>query len=99
MNKKILLITGGTGGHVFHGSNLAEHLIENNYKVSLVADKRGYKFLNNFKNLDVTVIPSTPILKNNIISQFSSLSIVFYSIFNSYLFLKQFIILLIVLIF
>ena len=87
MNRvKVLIAIGGTDGHVFPGCNLAEHLIENNYKVSLVADKRGYKFLNNFKNLDVTVIPSTPILKNNIISQFSSLSIVFYSIVRSLFF-------------
>ncbi len=88
MNKvKVLIAIGGTGGHVFPGCNLAEHLIENNYKVSLVADKRGYRFLNNFKNLDVTVLPSTPITKKNIISKLFSMSIIFYSILRSLFFL------------
>ena len=41
MNKKfkILIAIGGTGGHVFPGCHLAQHLIEKKFDVELVTDK------------------------------------------------------------
>ena len=51
MNKKIKVVisAGGTGGHVFPGWNLAKHLIDSNYEVELVTDKRGQRFLKNLQ--------------------------------------------------
>ena len=62
MSKKIkaLIAVGGTGGHVFPGCNLALHLLKKNYDVILTTDKRGNKFLQNFSNLDVHILPSSP---------------------------------------
>ena len=45
MKKKILISTGGSGGHVIPAISFYEHLKEN-FDVSLVVDQRGHKFLN-----------------------------------------------------
>ena len=42
MSKKIktMIVAGGTGGHVFPGCSLADHLIKNNYEVEIITDKK-----------------------------------------------------------
>ena len=44
---KAFIAVGGTGGHVFPGCNLAEFLIQKNYEIKLITDKRGKKYLKN----------------------------------------------------
>lgn len=44
--KKILICTGGTGGHIFPAISLAEYL-EKNFNVDFVTDYRAKKFINN----------------------------------------------------
>ena len=44
MKKKILISTGGSGGHVIPALNFYEHLKENN-EVFLTSDLRGLKFI------------------------------------------------------
>ena len=55
MNKKIkvMIAIGGTGGHVFPGCCLADHLDKKIYDTELVSDKRGLKFLKNYKNFKI----------------------------------------------
>ena len=45
MNKKILISTGGSGGHVIPATIIYKHL-ESNFDVSMTSDLRGVKFLN-----------------------------------------------------
>ena len=85
--KKILIATGGTGGHVFPAYSLANHFIKNNYNVKLTTDKRGYSYLKNYKNLNLIKIPSSPLNKNNIFKLLFSILIILFSVFRSLFFL------------
>ena len=46
MKKKIIITTGGTGGHIFPMLGLYDYLIANKYDVSFVSDQRVKKYLN-----------------------------------------------------
>ena len=85
--KKILIATGGTGGHVFPAYSLANYLINKNFIVKLTSDERGLKYLKKFKNLNLIQIPSSPLVKKNIFKFFFSIFIIIFSIFKSLLFL------------
>ena len=82
MTKKILIATGGTGGHIFPAYSLADYFTKKNYKVQVATDRRGYKFLQEFKNLNLKIIPSSPIFKKNIFKLAFSISVIIYSIIN-----------------
>ncbi len=89
MNKEIkaLIVIGGTGGHVFPGCSLAEHLIGKGYKTHLVTDKRGYRYLEKFKNLRFSLLPSVPFVSKNLITLSYSSILISYSIIRSLFFL------------
>ena len=44
--KKILISTGGSGGHVLPALNIYDHL-HNNFDISIITDKRGSRFIDN----------------------------------------------------
>ena len=84
---KAFIAVGGTGGHVFPGCNLAEFLIQKNYEIKLITDKRGKKYLKKYEHLDINILPSTPIINKNVFHLFISLVSLFYSILRSLIFL------------
>ena len=43
--KKIIITTGGSGGHVIPALSIYDHLKEN-FKVEIVTDNRGKRFIN-----------------------------------------------------
>ena len=49
MKKKILISTGGSGGHVIPALTIHDHL-KNDYDVMISTDLRGYKYLDNNNN-------------------------------------------------
>ena len=86
---KIIIATGGTGGHVFPAYSLAKHFLENKINVEIISDKRGLKYLQNYNDIKVIKINSSTIFKKNIIQMLLSTFIIFYSVLRSLFFLLK----------
>ncbi len=85
--KKIIIATGGTGGHVFPAYSLAKHFLDNKINVEIISDKRGLRYLQDYHDIKVIEITSSTIFKKNIFKLLFSTLIIFYSIFRSFIFL------------
>jgi len=86
MNKKILISTGGSGGHVIPATIIYKHL-ENNFDVSMTSDFRGVKFLNK-DDYNLKIFNIRPISKNLLIMPFDFLLMIIL-IFKSISFLRK----------
>ena len=87
IKKKIIIASGGTGGHIFPALSLANYLVTKNFDVKLTTDKRGLQYLKDDKNLNVVEIPSSPLIKKNILKLIISIVVIIFSIIKSFLFL------------
>tara|TARA_B100000700_G_scaffold36398_1_gene35611 strand:- start:9157 stop:10251 length:1095 start_codon:yes stop_codon:yes gene_type:complete len=67
--KKIIIATGGTGGHIFPSLSLADFL-KKKYFVEIITDKRGLQYLNNYNNVNIRIINSGTIFQKNIFQIF-----------------------------
>ena len=86
MKQRILISTGGSGGHVVPATVLYEHL-KNKFHVSMSTDYRGMKFLDKNKyNLEIFNI--NPISKNIFLLPFQ-LFLIIYLILKSIFFLRK----------
>jgi UDP-N-acetylglucosamine--N-acetylmuramyl-(pentapeptide) pyrophosphoryl-undecaprenol N-acetylglucosamine transferase len=86
MIKKILISTGGSGGHVVPATILYEHL-KNQFHVSVSTDIRGINFLDKDKyNFEIFNVP--PISKNFLLLPLQFFSII-YLIIKSIFFLRK----------
>ncbi len=83
--KKILITTGGTGGHVIPAEIISEHL-NTNHEVFFTSDLRGYKYLKS-KKIKIKII-DTPKLNLNFILPLKIIKL-FYLIINSIFYLKN----------
>ena len=85
MKRKILISTGGSGGHVIPAITMHDHLKEN-YDILISSDVRGLKYLDDkFYN---TLIIDTPKLNNFILLPLSILKIFFLTL-RSVILLKK----------
>ncbi len=87
IKKKIIIATGGTGGHVFPAYSLAKYLIDKNFHILLTTDDRGVKYLKKNHNLNLIKIPSSPLVKKNLLRFIFSILIISFSILRSIIFL------------
>ena len=85
MKRKILISTGGSGGHVIPAITMHDHLKEN-YDILISSDVRGLKYLDD-KSYN-TIVIDTPKLNNFILLPLSILK-VFFLILRSLILLKK----------
>ena len=85
MKSKILISTGGSGGHVIPAITMHDHLKEN-YDVLISSDVRGLKYLDD--KFYKTLIIDTPKLNNFILLPLSILKIIFLTL-KSLILLKK----------
>jgi len=83
--KKILISTGGTGGHVIPAKVIEEHL-RNNFTIYFSTDIRGFKYLSNVIN--EIIIIDTPKLNLDLLLPFKLIKLI-YLILQAFLFLKK----------
>ena len=85
--KKVLIATGGTGGHIFPAYSLANYLLKKNYNVEITTDKRGFKYLKDYQKIKLIKISSSPLNKKNPISLLISFFLIIFAILKSLLIL------------
>jgi len=83
--KKILITTGGTGGHVIPAKIIEEHL-RNNFEIYYSTDVRGLKYLSS--NTNKIIIIDTPKFNLNLYLPFNLIKLI-YLIFKVIIFLKK----------
>ena len=85
MTKKVLISTGGSGGHVIPAITIYNHL-KNTHEVLISTDVRGLAYLDkNYK----TLVINTPKLNNYFLLPFSFLKILFLTIKSFFLLKKK----------
>ena len=84
--RKIIIATGGTGGHVFPALSLSDCL-KKNFEVEIFSDKRGLKYFKNKKN--IRVIDTGTIFQNNFFKTILNLNKIVFSVIYSFLYLKK----------
>ncbi|MDC0926053.1 UDP-N-acetylglucosamine--N-acetylmuramyl-(pentapeptide) pyrophosphoryl-undecaprenol N-acetylglucosamine transferase [Candidatus Pelagibacter sp.] len=85
MKSKILISTGGSGGHVIPATTMHDHLKEN-YEILISSDVRGLRYLDN--KFYKTLIIDTPKLNNFILLPLSILKVIFLTL-KSLILLKK----------
>jgi len=83
LSKKVLIATGGTGGHIFPAYSLAKFLIKKEINVEIATDKRGLRFLKDYPEIKLRKIYSATIFRKNLIKSIFSFFVIIYSLLNS----------------
>ncbi len=81
--KKILIATGGTGGHIFPAYGLAKNFLDKKIDVIITSDERGMRYLKDFPDLKVIKINSSTISNKNLFRFIQSIFLIFFSFCKS----------------
>jgi len=81
----IVLVSGGTGGHVIPAVNFGNSIVENGHNCYLLIDNRGKKYVSNFRG-EIIVICSSH-LNKNFFGKLKSLFFLLFGLFQAIFYL------------
>ena len=82
-NTRVIIATGGTGGHVLPAASLANYLNKIGFSTVLTTDERGLKFVETEIIKNVKIINASPFIKENkITSTIKIISAILSSLFS-----------------
>ena len=84
--RKIVIATGGTGGHVFPASSLSDCL-KKNFEIKIFSDKRGLRYFKNTE--DIKLINTGTIFQKNLFKVILNLNKIIFSTISSFFYLKK----------
>jgi len=90
MNKKIILTTGGTAGHVFPLIGLYEYLNNKHYDVIFVTDSRAKKYFNKEIQNKIKIFNvNSPNNQKGLLKIFALFNLFFFTIFSFFFLIKE----------
>ena len=89
MSDNILIITGGTGGHVLPAVNFFKYLEENNNKVFILTDYRGGRYINDLNQNKIFNIYSSHYSGNLLFKLIATIKLLFGFIQSIIIFIKN----------
>jgi UDP-N-acetylglucosamine--N-acetylmuramyl-(pentapeptide) pyrophosphoryl-undecaprenol N-acetylglucosamine transferase len=90
MNKKIILSTGGTGGHVFPMIAFYDYLVSKNYDVIFITDQRAKKYFNKDMQNKVKIFNiNSPYNEKGVLKIFAFCKLILSTISSFFFLLKQ----------
>ncbi len=87
MSKKILIATGGTGGHVFPAYSLSKYFLKKKYNIELISDRRGMRYLKNYSDLKINLIDTITIFQRNPLQIIKASIILILALIKSFFFI------------
>lgn len=87
--KHLILGAGGTGGHLFPAAAVARAFAANGYKITLLTDKRGLRFADDFKDYHVVCLPTANVRQGSLLKRFKACIILIKSIYQAYTYVQK----------
>ena len=86
--KKIIVTTGGTGGHIFPAEAIAKGLLDAGYDITFITDKRGANF-RKLNQIPTKIVSATSVTGRSFFGKLSALAVLCWGAFQSSWYMLQ----------
>ena len=86
--KRIIITTGGTGGHIFPAEAIAKGLLDAGYDITFITDKRGANF-RKLNQIPTKIVAATSVTGRSFIGKLSAFAVLCWGAFQSSWYMLQ----------